>query len=409
MILVEQHIIKQKHQHYKELMDLCHKSKNLYNATLYVIRKYYFETGKYLNYLNAYNQFKLEHNKDFYALPSGTAQQTMRLVDKNFKSFFNLLRKKQQDQYNKPVHIPKYLKKDGYYQLIYTNDRFNKHYKTDGFIQLQKTNIKLFNIKHLDTCKQIRFIPKSNYIILEIVYEAKSKQLKPDNKRYMSIDLGINNLCSVTSNACKSFIVDGKKLKHINHNYNKRKALLQSKLNKNQYTSKLINSITKKRNFRIHNYFHNVSKYIVNQAVDNQINTIIIGQNKGWKQETNIGKINNQNFVQIPFNKLIHMISYKAQLQGIKVCLQEESYTSKVSFIDNDYIATYNVDDNMNKPSGKRKYRGLYITKSGLKINSDINGSLNILRKYLKCNSDELITPADVGFVVNPVKIKLLA
>jgi len=113
----------------------------------------------------------------------------------------------------------------------------------------------------------------------------------------MSIDLGINNLCTCTSNICKSFIIDGKILKHINHNYNKRKSLLQSKLNKNQYTSKLINTITKKRNFRIQNYFHNVSKYIVNQAVDNQINTIIIGQNKGWKQETNIGKVNNQNFV----------------------------------------------------------------------------------------------------------------
>ena len=271
-------------------------------------------------------------------------------------------------------------------------------------IGLQKIQFKIHNFK---TCKQVRFIPKSNYIILEAAYETKSKQIKPDNKRYMSIDLGINNLCSVTSNICKSFIIDGKKLKHINHNYNKRKALLQSKLNKNQYTSKLINSITKKRNFRIQNYFHNVSKYIVNQAVDNQINTIIIGQNKGWKQETNIGKVNNQNFVQIPFNKLIHIISYKAELQGIKVCLQEESYTSVTSFIDNDYIATHNVDDNMNKPSGKRKYRGLYITKSGLKINSDINGSLNIMKKYLKCNSDELITPADVGFVVNPVKVKL--
>ena len=408
MLLTEQHIIKQTNQYYKELLDLCHKSKNLYNVTLYAIRQYYFNTGKYLNYLNAYNQFKSEHNPDFYALPSGVAQQTMRLVDQNFKSFFNLLKKKQKGQYNKSIKIPKYLKKDGHFQIIYTNDRFNKYYKTDGFIQLQKTNIKLFNIKHLDTCKQIRFIPHSNYIIMEVIYKIKDKPLMKDNKRYMSIDFGINNLCTCTSNVCKPFIIDGKKLKHINHNYNKRKALLQSKLNKNQYTSKLINSITKKRNFRIQNYFHNVSKYIVNQAVDNQINTIIIGQNKGWKQETNIGKVNNQNFVQIPFNKLIHMISYKAELQGIKVCLQEESYTSKCSFIDNDYIPIYGIDDYLYKPSGKRKYRGLYVTKLGLKLNSDINGSLNILRKFLKCNSNEIISPADVGFVVNPVKVKHL-
>ncbi|MBO6272455.1 transposase [bacterium] len=268
--------------------------------------------------------------------------------------------------------------------------------------------MKIYNIKHLDTCKQVRFIPKSNYIVLEVIYEKQEKELKKDNKRYMSIDLGINNLCTCTNN-CKlnSFIIDGKKLKHINQYFNKCKAYLQSKLNQKQYTSNLINKITKKRNLRIKNYLHNVSKYIVNQAVNNQINTIIIGHNKGWKQETNIGNVNNQNFVQIPFNQLVNLIYYKAKLQGINVILQEESYTSKVSFIDNDFIPVYGLNDELCKPSGKRICRGLYKTLNGLKINADVNGSLNIMRKYLKCNSDEIISPTDVGLVVNPVKVYL--
>ena len=409
MLLSELHIIKQNNQYYKELLYLCHKSKNLYNATLYTIRQYYFNTGKYLNYLNTYNQFKLEHNIDFYSLPSCVAQQTMRMVDQNFKSFFNLLKKKQQGLYNQQIKIPKYKKKNGYFQIIYTNDRFGKNYKQLNYVILQGTKIKLENIKNLNTCKQIRFIPKNNYIIMEVIYEKEEKQLKTDNNRYLSIDLGINNLCTCVTN-CKlnSFIIDGKKLKHINQYFNKRKALLQTKLNKNQYTSKLIQSITIKRNNQIKYILHNISKYLINYAVSNNINTIIIGKNTGWKQKIKMRDNVMQNFVQIPFNQLIHMIYYKAKLQGINVITQEESYTSKVSFFDNDYIPIYGVDDYLNKPSGKRKYRGLYITSKGLRLNADVNGSLNIMRKYLKCNCDEIISPTDEGFVVNPVKVKFI-
>lgn len=157
----------------------------------------------------------------------------------------------------------------------------------------------------------------------------------------MSIDLGVNNLCAISSNVANAELIDGRKIKQINHQWNKRKAILQSKLKNNQHFSKLITKITNKRNLRIRDYFHNVSRYIVNQVVSHQINTIVIGHTNYWKQETNIGKINNQNFVQIPFNSLIHMISYKAELLGINVVIQEESYTSKASFFDNDVVPVY--------------------------------------------------------------------
>ena len=146
----------------------------------------------------------------------------------------------------------------------------------------------------------------------------------------------------------------------------------------------------------------------MNHVVSNNINTIIIGYNKEWKQDINIGRINNQKFTEIPFYKLVNQIIYKGQMNGIRVILQEESYTSKASFFDNDPIPTYKKDKQSSiKFSGTRVKRGLYKTSSGLKINADINGSLNILRKYLKCNSDAIIQPADRGFVVNPVRIKI--
>lgn len=178
MKLTEQHIIKPTDKRYKDLMDIMHKSQNLYNATLYAVRQYFFKTNKYLDYYKVYNQFKSEHNPDFYSLPSGTAQQTMKLVDQNFKSFFVLLKKKRQGQYEDKVRIPRYKDKRGYFEIIYTNDRFNRNYKEINTIILQKTDIKLTGFKHLDTCKQLRLIPKNNYIQVELVYEVISPELK---------------------------------------------------------------------------------------------------------------------------------------------------------------------------------------------------------------------------------------
>ena len=225
----------------------------------------------------------------------------------------------------------------------------------------------------------------------------------------MSIDLGIDNLCTCTSNVTKSFIVNGKPIKSINQYYNKQKSKYQSILelkNHKKYSNRLYR-LTLKRHNKIKDYFHKVSRYIVNQLVEQSINTLIIGKNNGWKQETNLGKRNNQNFVQIPFNMLINMLQYKCKIQGINCILQEESYTSKASFFDNDYIPIYNKSKSEIKNytfSCKRIKRGLYKTNNIL-INADINGSLNILRKYLNVACDVIISSTSRGFVHNPVKI----
>ncbi|MCM1217979.1 MAG: RNA-guided endonuclease TnpB family protein [Lachnospiraceae bacterium] len=246
---------------------------------------------------------------------------------------------------------------------------------------------------------------------MEVIYERQEKQQRMDNQKYLSIDCGIDNLATCSSNTIPSFIINGRPVKSINQFCNKRVSDLKSKLekqNNGQRSSKRIHNTWRKRNFKIKDYFHKTSHYIINQCVENDINTIVIGRNKGWKQETNLGKRNNQNFVDIPFNQLIDMICYKAKLQGVNVVLQEESYTSKSSFFDNDEIPVYNSGVKQSPSfSGKRVSRGLYKTSNGLLVNADVNGSLNILRKYLNVVSERIVSVGNRGLVVRPVKINI--
>ena len=400
MRLVEQHIIKSNNQYYKDLKELCRKSKNLYNTTLYTIRQYFFETKSYLPYVQVDKLFKDINNDDYRYLPSQTAQQTMRMVDSNFKSFFKLLKMKQNGKYNKKVQIPKYLDKEGYFTLSYTNQQLGRSILS-GIIKLPLSNI-IFHTNKTNV-KLVRFIPRSSYIVMEVVYEVKDVEILKDNNRYAGIDLGINNLATITSNISQSYIVNGKPVKSINQYYNKVKANLQSQL-KDKRTSKRIQRLTFKRNCKIKDYFHKSTSYIVNQLVSDSINTVVIGQNKDWKQDINIGTKNNQSFTSIPHNMFINMLKYKCRLKGINIVCIEESYTSKSSFLDSDPIPSLK-DEKVNF-SGKRIKRGLYRSGTGYTINADVNGSFNILRKFvLKEVGDVSLLPTDRGFVFNPIRI----
>ena len=402
MKLVEQHIIKSNNPIYKELDHLCFLSKNLYNQALYRIRQQFFNDKTFKNYYDLNRELHDENQIDYRALPANTSQETLKLVNQNYSSFFKSLQKG-----IKSARIPGYLDKTkGRQIVVYNHMTLPSNLLEKGIVKLPKSNIQ-FRTKQKNI-RQIRIVPKNNYIVLEVIYEASIKELLKDNKRYMSIDLGIDNLASCSSNVSKSFIINGKPVKSINQYYNKKKADLQSELelkNKKK-SSKQIQNLTLKRNNKIKDYFHKASRYIVNQLVNQSINTLIIGKNDGWKQETNIGNVNNQNFTQIPHQMFINQLKYKCQLKGINVVEQEESYTSKVSFFDNDFIPVYSQNDELFKSSGKRIKRGLYKTSESLLVNADINGSLNIMRKYLNVVCDEIISPANRGFVVNPVKIQ---
>ena len=332
------------------------------------------------------------------------ASQSCRRSGKDFKSFFALICKKNRGEYTSRCSIPKYKDKDGFNVIIYEGSDFNKKQIEHGIIKIPKSKVV---IKTKQTSiKQVRIIPRGNHLVVEVLYEAEESTLLEDNGRYAAIDLGIDNLCSIASNCCNSFIINGKPVKSINQYYNKKKAKLQKRVKKcqNHNKSKRLNKLTEKRNRKVKDYFHKASRYIVNQLVSNRINTLVIGYNKGWKQEVNIGKRNNQKFAGIPFMMLRDMLSYKCSLEGINVIVTEESYTSKCSFIDNEEIKKKEIY------LGKRTKRGLYKSKDGKLINADINGSYNIMRKGLKKVAlDSKVTYSECrGFVYNPDKFNLL-
>lgn len=350
--------------------------------------KHYFDTGKYLNKFQLINELTKEKQIDYISLPRKVSQQVIYQVDQTMQSFFKLLKlKNSSNKYERNVSLPYYKEKDGRNLLIFTNQAISKkQLEPNNIIKFGK-NIQTVIYTNQEFIQQVRIVPHGNdYIVVEVLYNKPEPLLKSDNQRYMSIDLGINNLCTLGTN-CKNIeniIINGKPVKSINQYYNKKYAeykSIQDTKCKNAYTNKLRNLRIKREN-KLNDYLHKASRYIVNHLVTNNINTLIIGYNKEWKQETNIGKVNNQKFIQIPYLKLVNQLQYKCKLEGINVIIQEESYTSKSSFIDNDFIPTYKSTTELNyKFSGRRIKRGLYQSSSGMVINADLNGSLNILRK----------------------------
>ena len=374
MQLVEQHTIKKSNPLYKELDKMCLLSKNLYNQSLYRVRQYYFENKKYLTYANNVNCLAQEQQVDYISLPRKVSQWVCKQVDQNFKSFFASLKSK---NVNHKVRIPKYLNKNGRNILTFTNQAISQKELKKGYLKLSGCENKI-KVLH-NNIQQVRVIPQANRYMIEIIYSIPDVEYKT-NANYVGVDLGLNNLATVGGNTIAPVIINGKPLKSINQFYNKKLSKLKSRqdLCKNKTVNKKkIQTLTNKRNNKIKDYLHKASRILVNQLVSNDISTIVIGHNKEWKQDINIGKQNNQKFVQIPFNTFIHMITYKAQLQGIKVIQREESYTSKCSFIDNEEICKHE------KYKGNRIKRGLYKSQTGRLINADLNGALNILKKEI--------------------------
>ena len=397
--LTDQIIITDKHEYYSCLLDLCHLSKNLYNAALYNVRQQFFKDGSYLNYNTNNHNMVSENNVDYKAMPyAQCAQQILRIVDKNYSSFFSSLKSPKV----KKARIPKYKDKAGHFVTTYTNQCFRV---INGHIRLKISKDNYIYIKTDKTdIQQIRIIPHGNHLTIEIIYN-KEYNLKEDNYRYASIDLGVSNLCTLTTNVeTNPVIYNGRQLKSINHYWNKKKAKLQSKLEDGKYTSKRIKRISYKRSNKVKDYLHKVSKSIVDNLVSNNINTLFIGKNTGWKKDANLGVVNNQNFVQIPYNDLIQMLSYKCKLHGIDVRVIKESYTSKCSFLDNEEVCKHR------SYCGKRVKRGLFQSKSNKLINADVNGSYNIMRlglQEINVTLDVGLRPENMRLVYNPVKIKI--
>lgn len=389
MQLVEQHIVKKTSPMYRSIDDMAFRSKNLYNATLYAVRQHFFKTEQYINYYNLQKQFQNERQPDYVNLPAKLSQWVMKMVDYNFKSFFNANKAYKQcpTAFTGKPKIPGYLDKEkGRYILTFTNQAVSKKsLDKEGILRMSGLEgVCIRTELRYEDINQVRIVKRNDAYVAEVVYSVPDVEASEDNGKYAAIDFGVNNLMAVTFNDARPFIVNGRPLKSINQYYNKTLARLKShqKNDNRQINSRKIRTLTNKRNNKVKDYMHKASRMVVNHLVSNQVNTLVIGKTKGWKQDINNGSQNNQNFVQIPFSTLTEMLAYKCAMAGINVILQEESYTSKASFLDGDPIPVYKKGDGAKHLfSGRRVGRGLYETKDGRRVNADVNGSLNIMRK----------------------------
>ena len=403
MILCERHVIKKNHIFYDECDHLTFLAKNLYNATLYFQRDSFFRK-EFKNFYDVNRVFVHGNQKDYRDLPTKVSNQVLMLVDRAFKSYFALYRKKMNGDYSQNVRIPGYLNKtSGRYVVPYTKEALSL--KNKGFVKLSKTNIVIKTRLSRDEIKSARIVPKGNHFVIEILYKAVVKPLKSDEpKRVAFVDPGLNNLMTVTSNCFNPLIFNGKPLKSINQLSNKTIAALKSKLSERGLrTSSLLQSVYTKRTNRLTDLLHKITTKLVNHLDSYNIDTVVFGHNIGQKQDINLGKVTNQNFVQIPFMQLMQLLKYKCELRGIRFIETEESYTSKCSFLDEEEIRKHS------SYQGKRLKRGLFETSSGILINADVNGSLNIGRKYLtKVNMYTQQLHDDlVKFMINPTVVTI--
>ena len=398
MILCERHIIKKSHPFYNECDNLTFLAKNLYNSTLYYQRDSFFNKD-FKNYYDVNRVFTHGNQKDYRALPSKVSKQVQMLVDKSFKSYFALVKKKQSNDYSRKVKIPGYLNKtSGRCVVPYPKDALSL--KNEGFVKLSKTNIVIKTKLSSKDIKAARIVPKGNHFVIEILYKATMKPLKSDKpKRVAFVDPGLNNVMTVTSNCFNPLIFNGKPLKSINQLCNKNISELKSKLSElGLKTSSLLQSVYARRTNRLTDLLHKITTRLVNHLDSYNIDTVIFGHNIGQKQDINLGKVTNQNFVQIPFTQLMQLLKYKCELRGIRFIETEESYTSKCSFLDEEIICKHS------SYLGKRVKRGLFEASNSKLINADVNGSLNIGRKYLmKVNMYTKQLHEDlVRFMINP-------
>jgi len=399
MQLVEQHVISQTDPRFKLVDDAGFRSKNLYNAANYEIRQHFFNTAEYLNNTKLFHRMK--HHEAYKALPRKVSNDILRLLDKNWRSFFKARKAYKEDpsKFLGRPRLPRYKEKDGRNVLVYDIQAISKPALKRGVIIPSQLGITVQTRQpHVD---QVRIVPRGNHYVVEVVYEKQAVPADVNPTLVAAIDIGLDYLATLTSNkpGFTPRLVNGRPLKSINQYYNKRRAKLQSKLG-SRGTSSRIEHLTNKRTRKINHYLHTQSHRIIELLIEHGIGTLVIGKNPCWKQEIKIGKRNNQNFVNIPHARFIDMLSYKAKLVGITVIITEESYTSKASFLDLDKLPKYAPHRKQEpKFSGKRVKRGLYRAKNGRRIHADVNGSYNILRKAVPKSFEQGIE----GLAVGPV------
>lgn len=396
-------------QYNDKLNELCTVSKNLYNQALYIVKQNLKETNKWLGYsqLNTILQTtsNLEGQINYRLLKAQVAQQCLKTLDKNIKSYIKSIKdySKNKSKYHGCPRLPGYKKETN--QLIYTNQACTIK---DGYISLSKTlkiRIPQYN-KYSDKLKQfqqVRILPKlDGTFTVEIVYICDNViNTDLDYDRYSSIDLGLNNLATIVMDDEEPLLFNGRQVKAKNQYFNKEISRLKSELGDKQRTSKQIRRLYVIRDNQMKDIFHKTSRKIVNLLIEKKIGNLVVGYNKGWKDSINIGRRNNQAFVGVPYERLIDYIKYKCEMCGIKVIVNEESYTSKCDALALECVCKHD------KYMGRRVKRGLFKSSTGRLINADVNGAVNIMRKVVG-DSEYVTRIIDSGRLFRPIRVDIL-
>ncbi|QOV21114.1 transposase [Anabaenopsis elenkinii CCIBt3563] len=366
---------------------ICSESHKLTNCGIYYARQLYFKTRKLIGKYDLEKEYKT--NKHYQVLHSQAAQQILRSVAESFKSFKELDKKYSKGELHFKPKLPKYRKGVGYALVTYPKQALKlvgdhikiplgstvkRWFKLDSFLLPMPSNLKFADVKEL------RILPRNRCFYAEFVYEQKSSPKINFNPQYaLAIDPGINNWLSCVSNAGTSFIVDGRKVKSLNQWYNKRVASLKEGKPQGYWDEQLAH-ITEKRNRQVRDAVNKAARLVVDYCIKYKIGTVVFGWNQGHRQEAKLGKTT-QSFVQIPTAKLKERVKQLCEYYSIKFVETEESYTSKASFLDGDFLPIFGAKPEGWIPSGKRVNRGMYRTGAGKLINADLNGAANILRK----------------------------
>lgn len=400
MRLVEQHVIDRHDPRFKAIDAACFASKHLYNATLYQMRQAFFAGEKVAGYSQLAHTLK--GTPEFQALPAKVAQWVIRQAAGDWWNFWKAHRAYQQSpaKFSGRPKLPHYKdKQHGRNLLVYTAQALSRPALRAG--RIEPSQLAIVIQTRQQEVQQVRIVPKASHYAVEVVYSVRPQTRtanKLNAKWAAGIDLGIDVLAAVTTNqrGIAPFLVNGRPLKSVNAYYHKRRAELQAALPAGQFTSRRLTQLADKRNRKVQHYLHWASRYIVGWLVHERIGTLVIGHTAGWKQAVNIGKVNNQNFVAIPHSTFINLLTYKAQLAGIKLKVTEESYTSKCSFLDLEPIRKHAAY------CGRRTQRATFTAADGRQIHADVNGSYNILRHALPSAFARGIK----GVVVRPVRVQ---
>lgn len=421
---VEKYIVRYGNENFKACGRVCQIARRVSNRANYIIRNEKLEGDKRPGHRDADKMMKtgvldIADIALYKKLPSGVAQRMTQIIGSEWKGFFEALKeyKSNPDKFEASPKPPGYARRA---KTAYIPR--NSFSVKDGFIHFAKAlELKPVSVHRLcdeqavnaekgtNTIKEVRIVPTGNCYQIEVVYDrllskpyTKNQSALLDRSKHLFIDIGLNNLACLVSDQpdYQPVLINGRTLKYVNAKYNKEAAKLRS-LGKQRH----IKAKSVKRHCYIRDHLHRASRFVVNQCLQHDLGTIVIGHNADWKQSINLGKKNNQKFVSIPHAVFVDMVKYKAMEYGIEAIVREESYTSKASAIDLDAIPTHGKVKEKPVFSGKRTKRGLYKSKEGLLINADVNGSLNIGRKEI--GNDFVKGLLDSGCVFQPVLLTL--